>query len=215
MKKSLSLEAQVRENTGTKEAVRLRAAGSLPAVVYGHKQTPTAITLDAHAFAEGVHHGHRLLDITIDGKSEKMVIKDMQYDFLGKNIIHVDLMRVNVDERVKVMVPLELKGAANAKGTHEGGMIEEHADHIEIECTVIDLPEKIVVQVKDVGVGDTIHARDIELPEGMKLLSSEDLIVVTCHTVAAAKSAEDETLEGEEGPSSPEVITERKSADED
>ena len=71
------------------------------------------------------------------------------------------------------------------------------------------------MQVKDVGVGDTIHARDIELPEGMKLLSSEDLIVVTCHTVAAAKSAEDETLEGEEGPSSPEVITERKSADED
>ena len=54
-----------------------------------------------------------------------MVIKDMQYDFLGKNIIHVDLMRVNVDERVKVMVPLELKGAANAKGTHEGGMIED------------------------------------------------------------------------------------------
>lgn len=214
MEKTLSLEAQIREHAGTKEAVRLRNAGKMPAIVYGHKQEPIAIVLDAHAFVEGVHHGHRLLDVKIDGNAEKMVIKDLQYDFLGKNIIHADLMRVNVDERVKVTVPIELKGAANAKGTHEGGMIEEHADHLEVECTVIDLPEKIVVPVKDVGLGDSIHAGDIALPEGIKLLSSADTLIVTCHEVAAAKSAEDEEL-GEDAPTAPEVITERKPADED
>lgn len=213
MEKTLFLEARVREHTGSKDAMRLRSVGQMPAVVYGHQQEPKAIILDAHEFVEGVHHGHRLLDIKLGEKTEKMVIKELQYDFLGKTIIHADLMRVSVDERVKVSVPLEFKGMANARGTHEGGMIEEHADHIEIECTVIDLPKSIVVSVKDVGVGDSLHARDIELPAGSKLMSSEDLIIVTCHTVAAAKSAEDELAE-EEGPVAPEVITERKPTDE-
>ncbi len=213
MEKTLFLEAQVREHTGSKDAVRLRSIGKMPAVVYGHRQEPTAIVMDAHEFVEGVHHGHRLLDVKLGDKTEKMVIKELQYDFLGKDIIHVDLMRVNVDERVKVTVPLEFKGMANAKGTHEGGMIEEHADHIEVECTVIDLPEKIVVNVKEVGVGDSIHARDIELPAGTKLMSSDDMLIVTCHTVAAAKSVEGEMVE-EEGPTAPEVITERKPVEE-
>jgi large subunit ribosomal protein L25 len=205
MDKSLLLEAKIREHTGSKFAAKLRAQGRIPAIVYGHKEEPTAISLDAHEFVEGLHHGQRLMDVKIGKRKEKMIVKDLQYDHLGKDIIHADLMRVDVTETVKVTVPIELKGTA--KGTHESGIIEEHTDHLEIECRATDIPESIVVSVKEVGVGDAVHASDIELPTGVKLVSDPTTLLVTCHLVAAAKTTEE--LE-EEAPAAPEVITEVK-----
>ena len=205
MKKTLLLKAEVREHTGSKTVRKIREQGRIPAIVYGHKEKPAAISLDAHSFVEGLHHGHRLMDVQIGKKKEKTIIKELQYDHLGKNIIHVDMMRVSVTEIVKVMIPIELKG--NAAGTHEGGIIEEHVDRLEIECKVADIPETIVVSVKDVHVGDALHAGEIELPDGITLSSSPEMLLVTCHLVAAAKSTEEVE---EEMPAAPEVIGETK-----
>ncbi len=203
MEKTLTLKAEIREHTGTKTVRRLRGKGRIPAVVYGHKQEPIAISLDAHNFSEGLHHGHRIMDVQIGKKKEKTIVKDLQYDYLGKNVIHVDLMRVSMSETVKVTVPIELKGIA--QGTHESGIVEEHTDRLEIECKVTDIPEMVVVPIKDLGVGQAIHAGDIELPSGVKLISSPELLLVTCHLVAAAKTAEEVE---EEEPAAPEVIGE-------
>ena len=203
MAKTLLLKAEVREHTGSKAVRRVRNQGRIPAIVYGHKQSPVAISLDAHNFVVGLHHGHRLMDVQIGRKKEKMIVKDLQYDYLGRNIIHVDLMRVDMTETIKVTVPIELKGIA--AGTHEGGIIEEHADHLQIECRVADIPETIVVSVKDVHVGDALHADDIELPDGLKLVSSLQTLLVTCHLVAAAKTTEQVE---EEMPAAPDVIGE-------
>jgi large subunit ribosomal protein L25 len=178
--------------------------------VYGHKEQPLSISLDAHNFIEGLHHGHRLMDVQIGKKKEKMIVKELQYDHLGKNIIHADLMRVDMSEMIKVTVPIELKGTA--QGTHEGGIVEEHADHLEIECKANSIPEAIVVSVKDVSVGDSLHAGDIELPDGVKLVSSSDLLLVTCHLVSAAKTSEEVE---EEMPTTPEVIGESKESEEE
>ena len=205
MKKTLLLKAELREQTGSKTVRKVRRQGRIPAIMYGHKQEPVAVSLDAHNFVEGLHHGHRLMDIQIGKKKEKAIVKELQYDHLGRNIIHADLMRVDVSETVRVDVPIELKGTA--AGTHEGGIIEEHADHLEIECKVVDIPEVIAVSVKDVHVGDALHAGDIELPEGVTLSSPPDTLLVTCHTVAAAKTTEE--LE-EEVPVAPEIIGEAK-----
>ena len=210
MEKTLLLKAELREQAGSKHAAKVRKQGRIPAIVYGHKQEPVAISLDAHNFVEGLHHGHRLMDVQIGKKKEKIIVKDMQYDYLGKNIIHADLMRVSVTEMVKVTVPIELKGAGVAKGTHEGGIIEAHADHLEIECKATDIPETIAVWVKEVGVGDSLHAGDIELADGVKLASSPETLVVTCHLVAAAKTTEQVE---EEMPVAPEVISEAKEAE--
>jgi len=201
----LLLEAQVRERTGSRAAARLRKEGRVPAIVYGHKQEPVAISLDAHDFDLGLHHGHRLMDVKVEGKTQKMMVKDLQYDYLGRNIVHIDLVRVDVTETVHVTIPIELKGIA--QGTHEGGIIEEHADRIEVECMVTNMPEVVVVSVKDVGVGDVLHAGDVPLPEGVTLVSPAETILVTCHLVAAAKTTEE--LE-EEAPTAPEVIGEKK-----
>lgn len=208
MKKTLLLKAEVREQTGTKTVRKVRKQGRIPAIVYGHKEEPVAISLDTHNLIVGLHHGHRLIDVQIGKKKEKTIVKELQYDHLGKNIIHADLMRVDVGEMVKVTVPIELKGTA--AGTHEGGIIEEHTDHLEIECKVTEIPETIVVSVKDVHVGSTLHAGEIELPDGINLVSSPDTLLVTCHLVAAAKSTEDVE---EEMPAAPEVIGETKEPD--
>ena len=205
MKKTLLLKAEIREHTGSKTVRKIREQGRIPAIVYGHKKTPAAISLDAHNFVEGLHHGHRVMDIQIGKKKEKTIVKELQYDHLGKNIIHVDLIRVDVGETVKVRVPIELKGTA--AGTHESGIIEEQTDRLEIECRVTDIPETIVVSVKDVHVGDTLHASDIELPDGITLVSPPETLLVTCHLVAAAKTTEEVE---EEMPVTPEIIGETK-----
>jgi large subunit ribosomal protein L25 len=210
MAKTLLLKAEIRENTGSKAGQKIRKQGRIPAIVYGHKEQPLSISLDAHNFIEGLHHGHRLMDVQIGKKKEKMIVKELQYDHLGKNIIHADLMRVDMSEMIKVTVPIELKGTA--QGTHEGGIVEEHADHLEIECKANSIPEAIVVSVKDVSVGDSLHAGDIELPDGVKLVSSSDLLLVTCHLVSAAKTSEEVE---EEMPTTPEVIGESKESEEE
>jgi large subunit ribosomal protein L25 len=210
MEKSLLLKAEIREKSGSKSAAKVRKRGRIPAIVYGHKKEPVAISLDAHNLVEGLHHGHRLMDVQIGKKKEKIIVKDLQYDHLGRDVIHVDLMRVDVTESVKVAVPIELKGTA--QGTHEGGVVSEHSDHLEIECKVTEIPESIVVSVKEIGVGDTLHAGDIELGEGIKLVSDPSTLLVTCSLVAAAKSTEE--ME-EEVPAAPEVIGEAKEGEEE
>ena len=146
MEKNLLLKAEIREQTGSSQAAKVRKGGRIPAVVYGHKEEPVAISLDAHNLVEGLHHGHRVMDVQIGKKQQKMIIKELQYDHLGRDIIHVDLMRVDVTETIRVAVPIELKGTA--KGTHEGGVVEMHTNRLEIECKVTDIPEVIVVSVK-------------------------------------------------------------------
>lgn len=204
------LKAEKRDKTGSKSAARARKQGRIPAIVYGHKKEAIAISLDAHSLVEGLHHGHRLIDVQIGRKKEKTLIKELQYDNLGKNIVHADLMRVDVEETVRVTVPIELKGAA--KGTYEGGVVEAHADRLEIECKVTDIPEALVVSVKELNVGDTLHAGDIELPEGVKLVSDPSSVLVTCSVVVAAKTTEE--LEAE-APAVPEVIGEAEEGGEE
>lgn len=205
MKMTDALKAEVRKKTGSKDAVKVRKNGRIPAILYGHKEENVAVLLDEHNLSETIQHGQRLLDIQIGRKTQKAIIKELQYDYLGKKIIHVDLMRVDVKETIRVPVPIEIKG--KAIGTHEGGIIEEHADHLEVECKATEIPESIVVSVKDLDVGDALHARDIELPVGVKLVSDMETLLVTCSLVAAAKSTEE--LE-EEIPVAPEVIGEEK-----
>jgi len=210
MEKNLLLKAEIREQTGSKAAANIRKQGRIPAIIYGHKKETVPISLDTHNFVDGLHHGQRLMDVQIGKKKEKVIVKDLQYDYLGKDIIHIDLIRVDVTETVRVTVPIELKGTA--KGTHEGGIVEEHTARLEVECRVTDIPETILVSVKDMNVGDALYARDVELGDSVKLVTDPSTLLVTCILVAAAKSTEE--LE-EEVPAAPEVIGEPKETEQE
>jgi large subunit ribosomal protein L25 len=200
------LKAEIRQHAGSKSAEKSRKAGRLPATVYGHKQAPESISIDKHDFTLQLQHGTKLFDVDMAGKSDKVLVKELQYDYLGKNIIHVDFIRVNLAEKVKVSVPVEIKGVA--KGAAEGGIIQSHTDKVELECLVTDIPDAIVFNVKNVGVGDAIHAGDLELPQGTKLLTDAKALILTCNIVAVAKSTEE--IEAETPAAGPEVLTERK-----
>ncbi len=201
--KTLVLKAEKRDHSGTSASVALRKNGRLPVIIYGHKEEPVAVSLDTHNFVEGLHHGHRLMDIQIGSKKHKVLVKDLQYDYLGRDVIHADLVRVDVTERVQLEVPIELKGIA--EGTKEGGIIEEQANTVEVECLVTEIPESLTVNIKELNIGDSLHARDVELPENITLVSDPDMLIVTCRVVAETKTTEE--LE-EEVPAEPEVIGE-------
>lgn len=208
MSDTVTLKSSIRERTGTKSAAKLREQGLMPAVIYGHRQEPISVSLNAHEFVENLHHGHRIFEVDIDGSKDTVLIKDLQYDHLGKDVIHVDLMRVNLSERVTVEVMLELRGTA--EGTHFGGMIEEIMSSIQVECEVQSIPETLSANIKDLGLNESLHAGQIELPEGVTLITDPDAVVVSCHETKAAVAEEAEVVEGAEAAAEPEVITERK-----
>jgi len=205
MDKAQVLKAEVRQQHGSKDSTKLRKQGRIPAIVYGHKSEPASISLNSRSFLEELHLGHRLMEVQIADKKETVLVKAVQYDHLGSDIIHVDFMLVDVTEMVKLEVPIELKGTA--KGSLEGGMVEVHTDKVEVECLVTNIPERIIVSIKEMALGDSLHAKDLPLPEGVKLLSPPELLVATCHLVAEVKTTEE--LEAEM-PAAPEVITEVK-----
>jgi len=205
--KELVLKAEMRKEIGSRGAEKLRKQSKVPAVIYGHKQEPESIVLDAHEFAESLHHGQRLYDIQIGSKKEKMLLKEVQYDHLGKKIIHVDFIRVDLSESVKVQVTINYKGVP--AGAQEGGVLEEHLDQLEIECAVTEIPGSIDVSVKALKVGESIHASDVVLPAGVKLITPPEALLMACHEPIAAPVEEVVPVVGEEA-TAPEVITERK-----
>ncbi|MFC1738527.1 50S ribosomal protein L25 [Planctomycetota bacterium] len=205
MAKTLLLEAEIREQVGSKSAAGLRKQGRVPAVVYGHKKEPTAISLNAHDFVEGLHHGRRLMDIQMGDRQEKVLVKELQYGPLGKDVIHADLLIVDVTERVQVAVRLEFKG--QPKGAEEGGILETHTDSLEVECLVTNIPEVLLVSVKEMEIGDALHAQDVELPAGVKLISGPEILLATCRVVTEEVAEE---VEVEEELAELEVISEAK-----
>jgi large subunit ribosomal protein L25 len=205
MAEALVLKAQVRDGSGSKKSATLRKQGMIPAIVYGHKEQPVSIAINEHDFLANLQHGSRLFDIEIASKQEKLLIKDVQYDYLGKDVIHADFMRVDLTEMVTVSVPVELKGTA--KGAADGGIVDQHLAQLEVECVVTNIPEAIVISIKELGIGDSVHAGDVKLPQGVKLVTDAAAIVLACHVVAEAKTTEEAELEA---PAGPEVITKAK-----
>ena len=213
MSDTITLKAEIRERVGSKAAAALRndkTQPRLPVVVYGHGQAPLAVSLNMHEFVEGLHHGHRIFEVELPDGKETLLVKDLQYDHLGKKVIHADLVRVNLNELVTVQVPIELRGTA--QGTTEGGMLEEALDHLEIECVVSNIPETVPVIIKDLEVGQSIHAKDVTLPEGAALKTDPEAILVVCHPPKAQVEAE--AAEEGESPEGPVVITERAAKEE-
>lgn len=204
MTDTITLDAEVRQEVGSKAANKLRQAGKMPAVVYGHGKDSVSIAVDHRDFSNGLHHGQRLFEVKIDGKNESVLIKDLQYDHLGKEIVHADLIRVDLSEKVTITVTIEGKGTA--KGSVEGGIIDWSLSQVELECMVSDIPEVIEISLRELEVGDSIHAKDIELPSGAVLVTDPDALILSCHVVAEAKTTEELEAEMPEGP---EVITEK------
>lgn len=209
MVENLVLKAEKRDHSGTRVARKLRQAGQVPAIVYGHGAQPLAISLDYHDLVLELQHHHRLLDVDLDGDKQKFLVKEIQYDHLGDKVIHADLTRVNLDERVTVTVTVELKGTP--AGAAEGGMLDQMEAEIELECVVTNIPESIRASVNAMQIGDLLLAKDIELPAGVTLITDPETPVAAVRVIA--EEAEEEVEEAVEG--EPEVITAREKTEDE
>lgn len=199
--RSALLTAKARSERGSRANKRLRDAGLVPGVVYGHKKDVVALTLPKRELSQHIAHGAHLYELAMDGHKETCLIKDVQYDHLGSEVLHVDFTRVDLHERVKVSVPLELRGTP--KGEADGGVLTQVLTALEIECLVTEIPESIRHSVAEMELDSVLHINDIKLPEGVKCLQDGELIVATVKEVLEVAPAVEAA---EPGAAEPEVI---------
>ena len=210
MAESLVLETQPRQGRGTQAARRLRRQGLVPAVIYGHKKETVPIALNGEELHNAIRHGARVVDLKSGAGTEHALIQDLQWDHLGKDIIHVDFRRVDVDERVEVPVPIELRGIA--PGVTAGGLLDQPLHTLTVECPVNAVPDSIRVNIGELQLDQSIHVRDLHLPPEVKVLDDPDAIVVHIRPPQVEAEAAAAPVAAEQA--EPEVIG-RKAAEEE
>jgi large subunit ribosomal protein L25 len=205
-----NLNVKRREKLGGGNNRRLRRTGQVPAVLYGHGEASVPLAVESSAIMNVIRHGHKLVKLQGD-VAEGAFIKAVQWDVYGKGLIHIDLLRVSDTEKVRTTVTIELKGTA--VGLSEGGIIEFVLHEMEIECPAASVPDKLIVNVNDLHLNKSIHAREVPLPEGASILDDPDLVVVHC----IAPHIEGETTAApvaEPGAAEPELIRKEKADEE-
>ena len=178
---TIKVKAQNRTELGSRAMKRIRDKGQVPAVIYGHKQAVLPITLDKKEVSSHINKGAHLFDLDVAGTSETVLVKEAQYDHLGIQLLHVDFSRVSLDEKVKVKVPLELKGTP--KGEAEGGKLQQIIAELDVECVVVSIPDLIRHVVTEMEMDSVLHIKDLQFPEGVKPLQDPELIVAMVREV--------------------------------
>ena len=194
-----ALAGEPRSEYGSLKTRKLRSQGLVPGNICGHGQPPATFSVKGEELEPILRSGTKVVDLTVSGKTEKAMFLEVQWNTFGTQIQHIDLLRVDPNERIHVEVPIEIKGIA--AGTLSGGVLEHPLHHLEIECLAYLIPNSFIVKVQDLQVGQSLHVRELECPEGLKILNDPDEVVV--HVV---KVANVEVAPTEAGGAQPEVI---------
>lgn len=173
------MQTKIREGSGRRDAKRLRREGLIPAELYGHKKDNVHLSIPRSEIVAAVRHGAHMVELQ-GAVTESALIREVQWDHYGTDLLHVDLARVSKEEKVEVSLSVEIRGAA--VGTKEGGIIQHVLYEVKILCPAGMIPDKLEAKISNLHVGDQLLARDLELPEGAKLLTSPDQIIAQCVT---------------------------------
>ena len=195
----LTLSVERREEVGKRRNRRFRESGKTPAVLYGHKKEVVNLTVPTEMVEAALRDGSRFVQLS-GGVSERVFIKEVQWNVWGDVVLHVDFTRVRADEILQLTIPVVLRG--EAPGIKEGGVVKQHLHMIEIEAKPVDVPENILVGINELGFDEQIRIADLDVPEGVKLLADPETIVVECSEQIIIEEPETEELEGVE----PEII---------
>ncbi|HEV7741772.1 MAG TPA: 50S ribosomal protein L25/general stress protein Ctc [Pseudolysinimonas sp.] len=186
------LVAEVREQFGKGFARRIRAAGRIPAVIYGHGTDPQHVSLPGHEVGLILRKANQVLELDIAGKTQLALVKDVQKDPVRQIIEHLDLVIVRKGEKVTIDVPVHVEGES-ASGT----IASLDANTLSLEAEATHIPERIVVDIEGAEEGTQIFAKDLQLPEGSTLISDPETLVINVTVPAAADLGESEASEGE------------------
>jgi large subunit ribosomal protein L25 len=209
MAKQVKLAVERRETTGRSAARKLKARGIVPAVVYGGREKAQPVQLSRRDLTSVLSHaaGENILvelEIAGEGNTRMAMLQEVQHSPVGGEVLHVDFHAVSMDEKIEADIPLEPTGTANGVKNF-GGLLEQSLRELTVECLPRDLPDRITVDVSNLNIGDSIHVRDIRLPDGVSAKGQADLTVFS----VLAPTVEEEPVVAEEA-AGPEVITEKK-----
>ena len=201
----MNLEVAVRQEKGRRVAKRLRREGVTPGVMYGLKE-PVSLQMDTHTTNRlfvALHGSGRMITLKISGdkgaaKEHKVLIKEVQTRAVGDEILHVDFQEVDVTKTVSVSVPVRPIG--KSEGERLGGILQAILHEVQVECLPTEIPEFLEADVAKLDMGHSLHVSDLNLPKGVKALTSEEetLFVVISPAKMEVDASEDEAVEGEE-----------------
>jgi large subunit ribosomal protein L25 len=208
------LEVQERKKSGTNAAKQVRKQGLVPAVIYGHGEATASLSVPGEALYKAIRQGVRIFDVKLGSAMQKTLLRDVQWDSLGHDILHADFYRVSADEKITLEVRVELRGTA--PGVTAGGVLVQQVHSLSVECLIINIPESIRVNIGELQIDQSIHVKDLTLPEGVAIKSDPEAIVVqvsqkVIEEVVAPTAAVAPTGEQSE----PEVIGRVKGEDEE
>ena len=207
MSVDFNINAESRTDVGKGASRRLRRDGKVPGVIYGSGKDPIALTTDhnklLHHLEEEAFYSH-ILTVTLDGKAEKVVLKDLQRHPAKPRILHVDFMRVGANDSIHMQVPVHFINEEISVGVKSGGLVSHLMNSIEIICQAKDLPEYLSVDIANLEEGASLHLSDVVLPKGVKIAAlihgeDHDLPVVSIHTPRGGSAEEGEEAEAEGG----------------
>ncbi|BAM04794.1 50S ribosomal protein L25 [Phycisphaera mikurensis] len=192
-----TLSTETRTKLGTRYNRRLRSAGRLPAVVYGHGHDPMHVSVDTRAFHAILDHHSHLVEVNVDGKPQPCLIKDVQYDHLDRDPVHADFAIVNLDEEIEIELEIVLKGEP-AGLSEDGAALSQPMNTIVVKTKANNIPESITQDVSAMNVGDQVHVGELTFPDGVSTDVEDDLLV--CQVVIRQEQPDPEPVDELEEP---------------
>lgn len=200
---TFALDAARRDDQGKGASRRLRREGRIPAIVYGGDEAPQSVTILHNEILKHLEHEafySHVLELNIDGKTSKVILRDLHRHPYKPLIMHADFQRVSANQSLRVTVPLHFLNKETSVGAKAGGIVNVILSEIEVDCTANKLPEYIEVDMKDLDIGGSIHLSQIKMPAGVRIHAlmlgeDHDVGVVAIHAPKVDKSAEAESEE--------------------
>lgn len=199
--KEIKIAGTPRESVGKGPARRTRMVGNIPAVVYGPEQKPVSISVEGSQIRRALKEtagGTTLFDLEVAGKTRKVLVRELQRDPVTSQVVHIDFHAISMTKPIHLLVPLHFEGSPIGVKV-DGGIMQTTMREIEVSCLPADIPERIEINVDELHIGDSIHVRDIDVPNA-KVLSEEQrtVVVISAPTVIKETVTTDEIAEGEE-----------------
>jgi large subunit ribosomal protein L25 len=195
---NVSIVVQPRDAIGSRAARRLRKAGLIPGVIYGHGQAATPIAIEPHVMREAISTSagvHAVLEITVEGKRGKRraIIKEVELHPTKSTATHVDLQEIRLDETIESVVAVRFEG--ESKGVKVGGVLDESLREVTVKGRVTDIPEHLVLDITNLDVNETARVADLQVPDAVVVLSDPDQVL--CSVLAPRKAEEEEVVAAE------------------
>ncbi len=211
------VNAQKRERKGTSSSRNIRREGLVPGIIYGANVAEEAISLNKYEIAKNLENDafySQVLDISLDGKKQQVVLRDIQRHPAKREILHMDFQRIKADEKINVTIPINFINEDIAPGVKvDGGIVSHLITELEVVCLPANIPENITIDLAELPIDKSIHLTELKLPDGVELtllqhgdIESSDMAVVVIHKAKAIVEEEEPT----EAPEATEVASDQK-----